>query len=128
MPIGGGILVIKLARSYGLFERGAGSFLTLMPTRCFNILLYKRDRIVWDNEGNNFSISDVNDEVQPDLGRRVRPRPDDTHEEPPVILVEDEMPMDLYNRVMCRYQDNIGWAINYQNMHTDLLCQHLQIS
>lgn len=42
----GGMLVTKLARSYGLFERRVTKFLTLMPTRHFNILLYKRATIV----------------------------------------------------------------------------------
>lgn len=58
----------------------------------------------------------------------MKPRPKAVHEEPPVIFVEDEMPMDLYNRAMRQYQDNIGKGLNYQNMHTDLLFRHMQIS
>lgn len=118
------MLVTKLARSYGLFEKGVANFLTLMPTRRFNIFLYKRDRIVQDNGGNNFSFPEDDEVEQLEMGRRVRPCPDDVHEEPPVIPVEDEMPMDLYNWGMHRYQDN-GRGLNYQNTHTDLLFQHL---
>lgn len=45
----GGMFVTKLARSYGLFERGTRKFLTMMHTRPFSPLLYKRARIVEDN-------------------------------------------------------------------------------
>lgn len=82
-----------------------------------------------DNEGNNFSIPNDDEVVQPEqVGRRVKPRPKVVHEEPPVIFVEDEMPIDLYNRAMSQYQDNIGKGLNYQNMHTDLLFRYMQIS
>lgn len=61
----------------------------------------------------------------------MRPHPEAVHEESSVISVEDEMPMDLYKREMRQYQDNIGNigpGLNYQNMHTNLLFQHMQTS
>lgn len=65
VPICGGMFFTKLAKSYGLFERGAADILTLMLTRAFNVLLYKRARIMEDNEGNNFSIPNDDEVVQP---------------------------------------------------------------
>lgn len=124
-PICGGMLVTMLVRSYGFFERGVENFLTLMPTRHFNILLYKWVRIVQDNGRNNYSIPRDDVVEQSGLGRRVRSRPNDVQEEPLVIPMEDEMRMDLYNRAMHRYQDNIGRGLNYQNLHTNILFQHL---
>lgn len=48
-----------------------------------------------DNKGGNFSIPDNDEVLVPEHpGRRVRPQPADVCEELPVILVEDEMPMD----------------------------------
>lgn len=112
LPNCGGMLVTKLARSYGLFDRGAENLLTLMSTRRFNILLYKRVTIMQDNRGNSFSIPEVDEAVQPELGRRVRARPNNTHGDLGVIPVEEEMPMDLYNRSMHRYQDNVRRSLN----------------
>ncbi|CAI9276595.1 unnamed protein product [Lactuca saligna] len=59
--------------------------------------------------------------------RRVRQRPDDAEEEPPVIPTEDELPMDPYNVALRCYQDNIGRGVNYTNMHLDLMIQNLNI-
>lgn len=67
--------------------------------------------------------------VQPELERRVRPRPDDILKDPEMIPEEKEViPMDMYNRAMRRYQDNIGRGLNYQHMHTNLLFQNMQIN
>lgn len=42
----GGMLVTKLARLYGLFERGGGSFLTMMHT-CPLILFFRNGQALW---------------------------------------------------------------------------------
>lgn len=49
-----GLFVAKLARSYGIFANGARNFLTIMQTRPFSTLLYKKARIEQDNGGGNF--------------------------------------------------------------------------
>lgn len=58
----------------------------------------------------------------------MKPRPDDVHEEPSLIPVEDEMHMDLYNPAMVRCQNNMGRGLNYENMPIYLLFHYLQIS
>lgn len=95
------MFVTKFAHLYGIFEGGAGSFLTMMRTRPFSTLLYKRARIVEDNGGGHFLIPDDDEVIVPEQpGMRVRPQPATIHEEPLVIAVEDEMPMDPYNLAM----------------------------
>lgn len=51
-----------------------------------------------DNELGNFSIPNDSPRDQP--RRRVRQTPDDHEEEPPIIPIEDGLPMDMYN-VVC---------------------------
>lgn len=94
----GGMFVCRMARSYGIFERGAGNFLTMMQTPPFNALLYKRARIAEDCGGGNFDIPDEDEAVVPEQpGRRVRPRQGHVQEDPHVIPDDDELPTDPYN-------------------------------
>lgn len=39
--INGGMFITCLARTYGVLERGAGNFLTMVPTPSFSIMLYQ---------------------------------------------------------------------------------------
>lgn len=96
--INGGMSVTHLARSYGLLERGVGNMIIMVPTPPFTVMLYRRARIVEDYGGGHFTIPSDDAVVTPeDPGRRVRPRQENVHEEPPVIPAEDEIPMDWYN-------------------------------
>lgn len=124
----GGMLVTRLARSYGFFERGAGSFLTMMHTRPFCVLLYKRTRIIEDNRVGNFSIPDDDEVMVPEQpGRRVRPRPEPVHEEPLVIPVEDEMPMNPNNLSMRKFQDNLSHGENHTNMTLEFMMSQINM-
>lgn len=67
-----------------------------------------------DNEGGNFSIPDNDEVLVPEHPwRRVRPQPAEVCEELPVILVEDEMPMDPYNLAMRQFNDNLARGVNH---------------
>ena len=48
-------------------------------------------------------------------GRQVRPRHEHACEDPPVILVDDELLMDWYNMELRRYQGDLGMSMNYHN-------------
>ena len=72
-----------------------------------------------DNGFGNFSF--LNGNLRERSGRRVRQRLGDAEEEPPVILIEDEWPMDPYNVALRCYQDNFGRGVNYTNMHLNFL-------
>lgn len=62
--INGGMVVTKLARSYGILERGAARVLTMLPTSPFNINLFRRAKILEDFGGGNSAIP-KDDEVVP---------------------------------------------------------------
>lgn len=99
----GGMFVTRLARSYGIMERGFGNMLTLIPTPPFSIMIYRRAMIIEEFGGGTFAIPHDDEEVVPEQpGRRVRPRQDQAHDDPPVISVDEEIPMDWYNEAISR--------------------------
>ena len=103
------MFVTLLASSYGVIERGVGSMLTMLPTPPFSPILYRRARIMEDYGGCNFAIPNDDDVMTPEEpSRRVRPRQENVEEDPPVIPVDDEMPIDWYNVEVRRYQDDLG--------------------
>lgn len=79
-----------------------------------------------NNGYGNFSIPNNNPRDQP--GRRVWQRPGDHEEEPSIIPIEDELPMDPNNVALRRYQDNKARGINYTNIHLDIMMQHMNIN
>lgn len=119
------MLITKLTRSYGIFERREANFLTLEPARAFNRLLFKRAHIVQDNGNGSFSIVDDDVVVKPKWGRWVRQWPDEMQKDPAIILDEDEFPMDAYNVALRKYHDNLGMGVYYSNIHIDLIMQHM---
>lgn len=62
--INGGMFVTKLARSYGILDRGAARVLTMLPTSPFSINLFRRAKILEDFGGCNSTIPE-NDAVVP---------------------------------------------------------------
>lgn len=91
-------------------------------------MLYRRARIVEDFGGGTFAIPHEDEVVSPEEpGRRVRPRHEQAHDDPPVIPVDDEVPMDGYNMEVRRYQDDLGRSMNYNNMALSHLFTHLNI-
>ena len=122
------MFVSEPARSYGIFKRGAGNILTMMPTPPFNPLLYKRARIVEDYGGGKFSIpNEYEVMVLEQPGRRVRPRQGYMHEDPSVIPVEDELLMDPYNVELMLYKDDIRHNLNYHHMTLANIMHHMNI-
>ena len=94
----------------------------MMHTCPFNHLLYKRARIVEDNEVGNFPLPNDDKLVVPEQpGRRFRPRPVEVREEPLFTLVEDEMPMDPYNLSMRELQDNLARGVNHTSMTLEFM-------
>ena len=71
--------------------------------------------------GGNSSIPEEYEVAPEGPGRRVRPRPTHIHEDPPVIPIEDELPMDPYNFELRAYQDDIGCGLNQTNMTLSIL-------
>ena len=60
-------------------------------------------------------------------GRRVRPRREHVREGPPVIPVDDKLPMDWYNMEMRRYQNDLGLSMNYHNKSFFYLFEQMNI-
>lgn len=70
--INGGMFVTRLARSYGVIERGVGNDLTMVPTPPCNVILYRRARIIEDYRGGHYAIPNEDEVVGPEQsGRRV---------------------------------------------------------
>ena len=44
LKINRGMFMTKLARSFGILERGAGNVLTMLPTPPFNHILFRREK------------------------------------------------------------------------------------
>ncbi|KAL7606918.1 hypothetical protein Lser_V15G17608 [Lactuca serriola] len=86
------MFVTRLANSFGLMNRGAWNFMTLIPTPPFNPILFRRARIIEDYGGGHYAIPNDDPIVGPEApGRRVRSRRErDVEDEPPVIPVENE--------------------------------------
>lgn len=124
-PLYGGMLITRLARLFGVLQKREAIMITMDNGKPFSSLIYKRVNTVVDNGVGNFSIP--SDNPRDWAGRRVRQRLDDLEEEPPVIPIEDEMPMDPYNVALCHYQDNLGRGVNYANMNFNFMMQHMNI-
>lgn len=60
-------------------------------------------------------------------GRRVRARPAAVHEEPPIIPIEDEMPMDPYNLSMRQFHDNLARGVNHTNMTLEFMMSQMNM-
>lgn len=100
----------------------------MMQTPPFSCLLYKTARIIQDVGGGAFSIP-IEDEIMvlEVSGRIVRPRHVHMHEDPPVLPVEDELPMDPYNMELRSYQDDIGHGSNLTNITLEYMMSHMNI-
>ncbi|KAL7605091.1 hypothetical protein Lser_V15G17612 [Lactuca serriola] len=128
--INGGMFVTRLANSFGLMNRGAWNFMTLIPTPPFNPILFRRARIIEDYGGGHYAIPNDDPIVGPEApGRRVRSRRErDVEDEPPVIPVENEdVPMDWYNVEMRRMQDQMARGLNFCNQSHIRLFDHFNI-
>ncbi|CAH1440187.1 unnamed protein product [Lactuca virosa] len=114
-PLYGKILITWIARSFGILDKRKAMFLTIeLQTTC-SPLLYKRAHIVVDNGLGNFSIPNDTPRNQP--RRRVRPRGGEADkDEPPMIPIEDELPVDPYNMALRQFQVNLARGVNYTNM------------
>lgn len=111
------------------WKGGVGDFLTMAPTPPFSITLYKRARIIEDNGGGHIGIPNEDEVLVPEEPRRrVRPRREYVQEEPPVIPIDDEIPMDWYNIELRRYQDDLGRNMNYQNESSVHLFNQLNLA
>lgn len=60
-------------------------------------------------------------------GRRERARKGNVHEDPPVIPVEDELPMDPFSVELRVYLDEIGRGLNHNNMTLEYMMSHMNI-
>ena len=106
----------RLATTYGILDRPEARVLTMIPIPPFTTTLFRRDRIIEDYGGGHVSIPNDDEPLVPEEpGRRGRRRRERVPQDPPVIPVEEELPMDWYNVEMRRYQDDIGWGVNFVN-------------
>lgn len=55
-PLCGGMLITKLAKSFEVFQKREAMILTVERGKAFSPLLFKRENIVVDNGGGNYSI------------------------------------------------------------------------
>lgn len=118
----------RLAKSYGLMERGACTLMTMVPTPPFNVILIIRARNIDDYAGGHYSIPHDDAVIGPEeLGRRVRPRQDRACEDPPMIPVEDEIPNEWFNVEGRRYQDDLGRSLNFTNRSFIQMFNHFNI-
>ncbi|CAI9284544.1 unnamed protein product [Lactuca saligna] len=116
------MFITRISLSFGILDKCEVMFLTTEPQTYFSPLMYKWARIVEDNGLGNFSIPNDMPCNQPRV--QVRQRSDEAEEdEPPVILVEDELQMDTYNVAWSRFQDNLAQNSNYTNMSLDYMMQ-----
>lgn len=94
-PLYGGMLITRLANSFGVFQKCEVVMLNVEPQKPFFVLLYKLANIVVDHGFGNFGIPDDTPCQQvPSRGRqRGRAAGED---EPLVVPEEEEMPMDPY--------------------------------
>lgn len=60
-------------------------------------------------------------------GRRFRARPVPVHEDPPVIPVEDELPMDPYNIAIRELQDDLASGVNHIHSTLEYIMSHMHI-
>ena len=112
--ISGDMFVTRLARSFGILEKGDGNFLMMVPTPPFSLTLYRRVRIIEDYGGGHIGIPNEDVVLVPEeSGRRVRPHRENIQEKLLVIPVDDEIPMDWYNMELRRYQDDLRRSMNY---------------
>ena len=49
------------------------------------------------------------------------------HEDPPMVPVDDELPMQPYNVELRAYQDDIGRSLNYHHMTVAHMMHHMNI-
>lgn len=92
------------------------TFLAMVPTPTFSITLHRRARIEEDYSGGHTCIPKEDEVlVLEESGRWVRPRREHIREEPSVIPVNDEIPMDWYIMELRRYQDDLRCNMNYPN-------------
>ena len=111
-----GMFVTRLARTHGILEQGVERVLTMIPTPPFSNKLFGWARIIEDYGGGHVGIPNVDEVLVPEEPRRkVRQQKDHVREDPPVIPVEEEQPMDWYNVDMRRYRDDLGRSMNYHN-------------
>lgn len=86
------MFLTRLAHSYGLMERGAWNFMTLVQTLPFSIMLYRRARIIEDFGNRTYAIPHDDVVVGPEEpGRWVRRHERGSQEEPPVIPVDEDV-------------------------------------
>lgn len=102
--------------------------MTVMQTPSFNHLLYKRLSIVEDYGGGIFAIPDEVEAMAPEEpGRRVWPRRLHIHEDPPIVPMEDGLPMDPYNIELRAYQDDISRSLSLNHMTHEYIMSHMNI-
>lgn len=78
--------------------------------------------------GGKFLISKEDEEIALEgPRRRVCPQPTCMHEDPPMIPVEDKLPIDPYNLELRAYQDDIGRRLNHTNMNLEHMMSHMNI-
>ena len=66
-----------------------------------------------DYRGGNFSIPDEDEVVAPEQpGWRDRPRQEHIHEDPSLIPIDEEFPMDWYNVGSRQSHDDLGRGMN----------------
>ena len=124
----GGMFITKLARSYGILEGRIGNQLTMVSQPAFSPLLYRRAKIIVDFGGGHVNIPLVYDAELPEQPRkRVRPRPTHMQEDPPVIPINDELPMDPYNVEQRAFQDDLASNLNYGHRNLAHMMSHLNI-
>lgn len=79
-------------------------------------------------EGVIFSIPDDDEVLMTEQPvRRFRPPPMEVREEPPIIPVMDEMPMDSYNFAMRQFPYNLPHGVNHTNMTLAFLMHQMNI-
>ncbi|CAI9260282.1 unnamed protein product [Lactuca saligna] len=125
-PIYGGMLVTKLARSFGVFDEPKAGFLTRKEGRPFQPRLFKITQIVKDMGNDTYSVS-VDDTVEIPKGRRnmkVRVKemnPRDGH-------VDDKLPMYPYHIMARQYNNDLSRVMNYLGFSIEAMMHHLSIT
>ncbi|CAI9303859.1 unnamed protein product [Lactuca saligna] len=124
-PLYGGMLITRLACSFGVLGKRDVVILTVEYQNHFSTLLYKRATIFVHGMG-GFSIPD--DTPRGRVPRRVRQRRDPEEDEPLVVPTDDELPMDPYTIALRKFYDNLERSANYTNMSLDHLMEQMHVT
>lgn len=123
----GGMLITRLARSFGVLEKCYVVLLTVEPQKPLSTLLYSRENIVVDHGMGHFAIPD--DTLRGQAPRQVRQRGREPEaDEPPIVRTDDELPMDPYSIARRRFDDNLARSANYTNMSLDHFMEKMLVT